>query len=113
VRPGSIVLLLKISMPGDPKLKQAMFDHIKQWQEGTLSQKEYCRQNNIAYHAFHYWYKRYRDEHGSSRQPSSFIRMQVEPSASSTPFVELLLVDGTRLLFHEPVSSDYLKAIIR
>jgi hypothetical protein len=39
--------------------------------------------------------------------------MNVESFSSSTPVVELLLVDGTRLLFHEPVSSDYLKAIIR
>jgi hypothetical protein len=100
-------------MPSDPKIKQEMFDHISRWQQGTLSQKEYCRQNNIAYHAFHYWYKRYRDKQGTNHQTPAFIPMNIESFSSSTPFVELLLVDGTRLLFHEPVSSDYLKAIIR
>jgi hypothetical protein len=33
---------------------------IKKWQESGLSQKRFCADNNIAYHAFHYWYKVYR-----------------------------------------------------
>lgn len=100
-------------MPYDPKLKQDMFDHISQWQQSALSQKQYCRQNNMSYHIFHYWYKRYRDEHGSDHQFSSFIPVNVQSSSSSGPVIEVLLVNGTRLLFHQPVSSDYLKAIIR
>jgi hypothetical protein len=100
-------------MPHDPKLKQDMFDHISQWQQSALSQKQYCRQNNMPYHMFHYWYKRYRDEHGSNHQSSSFIPVNIQASTSSGAAIEVLLVDGTRLLFHGHVSSDYLKAIIR
>jgi hypothetical protein len=33
---------------------------ITKWQESGLSQKRFCANNNIAYHAFHYWYKVYR-----------------------------------------------------
>jgi hypothetical protein len=82
------------------------------WQQSALPQKQYCAQNKIAYHVFHYWYKRYRDEQGINRQPSSFIRMNVQSALSSGPVVELVLVDGTHILFHQPVSSDYLKSLI-
>jgi hypothetical protein len=98
-------------MANDPKVKRGMFDHINRWQQSALSQKQYCVENNIAYYVFHYWYKRYRDEHGINHSPS-FIQMNVQSSASSSPVVELVLVDGTRLLFHQHVSSDYLKSII-
>jgi hypothetical protein len=43
-------------------------------------------------------------------QPS-FVQLQVT-SGSSVPTVELQLGDGRRLLFHQPVSSDYLKSLI-
>jgi hypothetical protein len=99
-------------MPNDAKVKQDMFDHINRWQQSALSQKQYCKQNNMPYHVFHYWYKRYRDEHDSGHQSSSFIPMNVQSPALPGPVIEVLLVDGTRLLFHQHVNSDYLKAII-
>jgi hypothetical protein len=99
-------------MRNDPGVKQRMFDHISRWQQSALSQKQYCTENKIAYYVFHYWYKRYRDEQGINQQSSSFIRMHVQSCASSGPVVELVFVNGTRLVFHQPVSSDYLKSII-
>ncbi len=86
---------------------------IEQWRQSGLSQKAYCEQNNIAYHIFHYWYKRHRvAQQGADNQPSSsFIRLEVPPRAGYA-HIELVLPDGKRILFHHLVSSDYLKAII-
>lgn len=90
-------------------VQQQMFDHIVQWQKSGLSQKAFCQQINLSYHIFHYWYKRYRMT--ESNPPSSFIKLGVSsPSAAS--HTELVLPDGKRLLFHQPVSTDYLKALI-
>jgi len=99
-------------MRNDPGVKRQMFDHISRWQQSGLSQKQFCRDNKIAYYVFHYWYKRYRDAQGISHQSSPFIRMDVQSAAWSGPVAELVLVNGTRLLFHQPVSGDYLKSII-
>lgn len=89
-----------------------MFSLIEEWQRSQLSQKQFCEQNYIAYHVFHYWYKRYRDKHTSTdNRPPAFVALQVQPS-SFTPVAELLLPGGKRLLFHQMVSSDYLKALI-
>ena len=89
-------------------VQQQMFGYIDQWQQSGLTQKAFCQQVNLAYHVFHYWYKRYRIT--ESNPASSFIKLGVCSSISS--HTELVLPDGKRLLFHQPVSIDYLKALI-
>jgi hypothetical protein len=97
-------------MQSSEEIKQQMFAHIEQWKQADLSQKAYCEQHNLFYHVFHYWYKRYRDNQ-SMKPASTFVELQVQQSTMQ-PAVELLLPDGKRFLFHQPVSSDYLKALI-
>jgi hypothetical protein len=98
-------------MQSKATVQQQMFDHIDQWQQSGLNQKAFCRQINLAYHIFHYWYKRYRMAESKPTLPPSFIKLGISsPSAAS--HTELVLPDGRRLLFHQPVSIDYLKALI-
>lgn len=91
-------------------VQQLMFGHIEQWQQSGLSQKAFCGQVNLSYHIFHYWYKRYRNK--ESMPASSFIKLAVSSSAAACSPAELILPDGKRLLFHQGVSTDYLKALI-
>lgn len=102
--------------------EQQMFSMIGCWQQSGLTQKSYCEQHSIRYHVFHYWYRKYRkyrDSQTSDKQPG-FIPVQLQSSAAiafQTPsavgaHIELVLTDGRRLLFHQPVSADYLKALI-
>lgn len=96
-------------MHGKEDIKQAMFAKITQWQQSGLTQKAFCQQNDIAYHVFHYYYGRFRSKNND--QASSFIKLQVAPGYVST-HIELVLPDGKRLLFHQGVSADFLKALI-
>ena len=101
-------------MQRDENIREQMFSMIRDWQQSNLSQKAYCEQQGIGYHVFHYWYKCFRDMQRSLKD-EGFISLQVHPSATvntSCAHVELLLADGKRLLFHQPVTSDYLKALI-
>jgi hypothetical protein len=87
---------------------------ITSWQQSGLSQKAFCEQNGIRYHVFHYWYKCFRDLQSPAKD-EGFIPLSIQPSRAingSCVHVELLLPNGKCLLFHQPVSSDYLKAII-
>ena len=36
-----------------------MFGHIKAWENGSLSQIDFCKKNDIALGTFGYWRKRY------------------------------------------------------
>ncbi|MGZ4118951.1 MAG: IS66 family insertion sequence element accessory protein TnpA [Bacteroidia bacterium] len=89
-----------------------MFKLIEQWQQSKLTQNVFCQQQSIKYHVFHYWYKRYREQHESPQSnAASFVKLQIAKPASPDS-VEIYFPDGIRLVFHEPVSSNYLKALI-
>ena len=101
-------------MQYDEQTQQQMLSMIASWKQSGLSQKAYCEQNNIRYYVFHYWYKRYKDIQ-TPQQDTGFVPLNVKPSISldtSNAGIELLLPDGKRILFHQAVSSDYLKALI-
>jgi hypothetical protein len=38
------------------------FQMISDWKKSGLSQKAYCKANNVAYHHFHYWYGVYQSD---------------------------------------------------
>jgi transposase-like protein len=99
-------------MQNKEQQRQQKLAMIEDWQQSGLSQKQYCLQHNIAYHTFYYWYKRYRTASGDSTENKSpFVSLQ-SPAFASMTYTELLLPDGKRLLFHQPVSADFLKALI-
>ena len=95
-----------------PETRQQMFAMIEQWLTSGLTQKAFCEQHSIRYYVFHYWYKRYRmQQSGIQDNATSFVKLQVaKPSPSGA--VEINFPGGIRILFHEPVSSNYLKALI-
>ena len=99
-------------MQDKEQLRRKSLLMIESWRQSGLSQKQYCLQNNIAYHIFHYWYKRYRDQQSAKQaNPGDFIPVTIN-AVFSTAYVELQLPNGKKILFHQPVSIDYLKAMI-
>jgi transposase-like protein len=94
--------------------REAMLSLIEQWQQSGLSQKAFYEQHKIPAHVFYYWYKRYRKQRAGLDQPATsngFVQLQPlpEPLAGN---IELQLTNGNRIIFHQPVSADYLKALI-
>ncbi|MEP6594988.1 MAG: hypothetical protein ABJA71_03535 [Ginsengibacter sp.] len=99
-------------MQKNPEVRIQMLAHIGQWQSSGQTQKAYCTEHTIPYHVFHYWFKVYRDQNSADQQPAStFVKLKVAASSNAT-YAELMLPDGKRLLFHQPVASEYLKALI-
>jgi hypothetical protein len=97
------------------QIKEQMYAHIEQWKQSGLSQKVYCEQQTVKYHVFHYWYKLYRDQHQAAQpqpKPSASFLPLTLVNPSSAAVIELHLSGGQRLVFHQMVSADYLKALI-
>ncbi len=88
--------------------RQQHFAMITSWQQSGQSQKQYCRQNSIAYHVFHYWYKVYREEHSTAK--ASFVPLTISQQLPAN--VEVQFESGSRIVFHQPVSAAYLKTLI-
>ena len=97
-------------MQNKEQIRQQMLTMIADWQCSGLSQKQYCVVHSIRYHIFHYWYKRFKDQ-TSADSSASFIAIPAAPVAVSG-HIELFLAEGKRIVFHQPVSADFLKALI-
>ncbi|MBS1601532.1 MAG: hypothetical protein JST42_02605 [Bacteroidetes bacterium] len=86
---------------------EEMFLIIEEWQRSKLSHKQYCREHDIAYHLFHYWYRKYRDQQTAPTMPG-FVQVKPAPAG---PFAEFRFPGGSRVIFHQPVSIEYLKGL--
>ena len=99
------------------KERQQMFLMIEGWKSSGLTQRAYCKEHNIGYHIFHYWYKVYRDEHNKNTDTTSpFVELQLQTGQNITPTttdVELLLPDGRRLLFRGSVNACFLRLLLQ
>ena len=99
-------------MRNDSELRRQMFEMIEDWQQSGLTKKAYCQQQSIKRHSFYYWYKCYRTEHENAGNNSGgFAKLKIDKAVIAAS-VEIYFPSGVRLLFHEPVSSSYLKALI-
>lgn len=99
-------------MRNDPEVRQQMFQLIEQWKQSGLSQNAFCEQHAMRFHKFYYWYKCYRKENDISDENNlGFVKLKIEkPYVASS--VEIHFPGGVRVVFHEPVSSNYLKTLI-
>lgn len=100
-------------MRNDPQVRQQMFELIEQWKQSGISQNAFCEQQSIRFHKFYYWYKCYRKDNGiSDENNGGFVKLKIE-KPHVAPLVEIHFPGGVRVLFHEPVNSNYLKTLIR
>jgi hypothetical protein len=97
-------------MAKNESVREQMFVSIASWQQSDLSQKEWCRRQDIAYHIFHYWYRIYREEHSQTDHDNSFVKLSVKPEANAS--CEVVFTDGTKILFREPVTVQFLKSLL-
>lgn len=93
--------------------RSAMFSLIENWRQSGLSQKAFCKQQQILSHVFYYWYKCYRTQNDVSpaHPAKGFIELHSnEPSPEAA--IEILLSCGHRILFRQSVAASFIKAII-
>jgi hypothetical protein len=94
--------------------QQQMFDGILQWQRSGLSQKAWCQENGIKYSSFHYWYRRFRNQQTGNKpgKGDGFVQLLVQDRPSGTPWCELVLVNGQRLFFHQPIPAEFIRNLL-
>jgi hypothetical protein len=97
-------------MQSKAEIKEQMFEQIAAWQNSGLRQRVWCQQAGMTYHTFHYWYKRFKDEQQPEQQ-NHFVALKVRPQEKS-PGIELIFGNNNRLVFHQPLSVDFIKALI-
>jgi transposase-like protein len=101
-------------MRASEQQSKAMLALIEEWHQSGMRQKDFYEQRNIPAHVFYYWHKCYRKQKGAlpqSKSANRFVELKPSPVLNAAS-IELQLNNGHRIIFHQPISADYLKALI-
>lgn len=89
--------------------------HLKAWGSSGLSRAEYCRQQNLSYHAFRYWGKKLLGRQGSKPAFVAVPALRVEQFSLCRNEVARLKVDlggRYRIEVHDDFSSATLTRLL-
>jgi hypothetical protein len=87
---------------------QQRISMIGRWEKSGKSIIQFCKDESIGYHMFHYWKKRIK-----KTPHSKFIKL--DPGSPSVPVsghCELLFANGSRMLFHQIPQADFIKQLM-
>lgn len=93
----------------DQTTQQLMFSLIEIWKGSGKSQTAFCKEKDIAYHRFHYWFKKYNDQNASVAQPTI---SELTLPASGGGCMEVIYPDGRKVIFHQSVDVGFLRHLL-
>lgn len=89
---------------------------IQSWQTSDLTQKQFCAQQSIAYSAFYYWFKNFREEKSASKVNSGFAPVKITSDKpvenNGSVLVELVMPDGRRVNFFQGIDVQFLRDLL-
>ena len=90
-----------------------MFSLIEVWKKGDQSQQEFCKEKELNYPQFQYWLRRYKQtiDTGSSQRLFTQVSMKAQPVTTGS--LELVLPDGRKLIFHQPIDASFVRSLIQ
>jgi hypothetical protein len=101
-------------MAVDLTKQQLMFSLIEMWKQNNGSQREFCREKELDYHQFQYWFRRYKKLNNSQSEirQSGFMEVKVKERIINSAAIELIFPDGRKLIFHQPVDVSFLRSLL-
>lgn len=85
------------------------FETIERWKQSGKSISQFCKDENLPYHKFHYWRRKYI----KTNNPIGFIKIKKnlrEPLVGN--YCELYFASGTRLVFNQKPEAGYIKELL-
>lgn len=89
--------------------KEEITQLIDLWHQSGKSKKRFCQENNLVYMTFIGWTA---PKKKAKTKPSAFVPLKVN-KISPGIFAEINLPGGRQMIFHSPVSAEYLKEVLR
>jgi len=99
-------------MKNNAEIQEEKFTMIRKWESGGLNQHHFCTQENIPFHHFYYWLKKYRKENGLTASTGKFIKLSAPIKISpENIYAEITFPTGTIIRFHQKVRTSELKQL--
>lgn len=98
----------------DQTTQQLMFSLIEVWKGTSIKAQEFCKQKDLDYHKFQYWFRKYRAMHSEDKTDTKFFKQVKLKALVQTPAsaIELVYPDGRKLIFHQPVDASFLRSLL-
>ena len=93
---------------------------IRRWQESSLSQKQFCLDENCSMNNFQYWLKQFRKVNMPSllvkrggKKSGKFIKLKSPEKniSSGSIFSEVVFANGNRIKFYNAMDISQLKQL--
>jgi hypothetical protein len=98
------------------RTREAWRELIQSWKASDLTQKQFCAQHSIAYSAFHYWFKKFRQEGTATESGPGFASVTISSnnvvSNHGSVLAELVLPDGRRVSFYQGIDVQFLRDLL-
>lgn len=93
--------------------QQLMFSLIEVWQKSQQTQQEFCKEKDVDYNQFQYWFRKYRAATSTESRDSKFFKqIKIKDLSMATSLVEIIYPDGRKLVFHQAVDVSFLRSLL-
>jgi hypothetical protein len=93
-----------------------MFGLIDAWQQSDITQQEFCKNQGIPYSKFHYWYKRYRQQHSGEASVAGFKKIELtDPlvfKKADGAWLVVQCTDGRQFSFNQPLGAELIRQLM-
>ena len=107
------------SISSGQTLQQLMFSLIEVWKDSGKSQQAFCREKELDYFKFQYWFRKYRrlsPQTVTDTEQPSFTQINIKDSSSLSSvkagLLELIFPDGRKLIIHQPVEVSFVRSLL-
>lgn len=96
--------------PTYTRSKEEIKQIIELWRQSGKNKKKFCQENNLVYMTFIGWTA---PKKKAKKIIPGFIPVKIHKATTTGFFAEINLPGGSKVIFHSPVSAQYLKDILR
>ena len=85
------------------------FETIERWKQSGKTIIQFCKEENLSYHKFHYWHSKYKQQNNTSK----FTKIKpITREVISGSYCELYFANGSRLVFNQKPEADFIKQLL-
>jgi len=86
--------------------------HISEWKQSGKSMKQYCRDNNISFDSFYYWYRKFSKIDSCNNEDFVPLKIINKPAIKENK-IEIHYPNGVKLLLTGGNNLSYLRELIK
>jgi len=87
-------------------------EHLQQYVASGLSKVAYCREHNLNYHQFSFWYRKFHDDEHKSSPFVALAHTGTNTITTGKEYPVAIDIGGIQVKVNEGVSRDTLKTVI-